>query len=317
VTVTSLTQAVLLLTAHFVGAARSDPKPLSPAEWGRFAQWLAEQGVTPERLLEEDASVVLATWSDATVTPERLQFLLGRSGALGLAVEKWERAGLWVLTRGDPDYPARLKKRLVREAPPFLIGAGKRDLLNHGGVAIVGSRDATAEDLTFAADLGQQAAQQGTCVVSGGANGVDEAAMLGALQANGSAVGVLADRLLRAATSTKYRPFIMADSLALVSPFNPEAGFDVGNAMARNKYVYCMADAAVVVATTRNTGGTWHGSLETLKNDWVPLWVKRTADPASGVAALVDKGARWLPEGALDLVTLADRTDATRQPELL
>src|SRR5437879_7894073 len=35
------------------------------------------------------------------------------------------------------------------------------------------------------------------------ASGVDESAMLGALQANGLAVGVLADRLLRAATSIK------------------------------------------------------------------------------------------------------------------
>ena len=111
--VSPLTQAVLLLTAHFVGASRNDPKPLSPGEWGRFAQWLAEQGVTPDRLLEEDASVILANWSDETISPERLQFLLARSAALGLAVEKWERAGLWVLTRGDSDYPSRLRNGSV------------------------------------------------------------------------------------------------------------------------------------------------------------------------------------------------------------
>ena len=106
VTVSPLTQAVLLLTAHFVGASRTDPKPLSPGEWGRFAQWLGEQGATPDRLLGEDASVIFASWSDPTITSDRLQFLLARSGALGLAVEKWERAGLWVLTRGDRIIPA-------------------------------------------------------------------------------------------------------------------------------------------------------------------------------------------------------------------
>lgn len=44
----------------------------------------------------------------------------------------------------------------------------------------------------------------------------------------------------------------MAMNLVLMSPFNPEAGFDVGNAMARNKYVYCLADAAVVVHSGTN-----------------------------------------------------------------
>ena len=32
--------AVLLLTAHFSKLAPSDPKPLTPTEWGRFARWL-------------------------------------------------------------------------------------------------------------------------------------------------------------------------------------------------------------------------------------------------------------------------------------
>ena len=31
---------------------------------------------------------------------------------MGLALEKWQRAGLWVMTRSDADYPVRLKKRL-------------------------------------------------------------------------------------------------------------------------------------------------------------------------------------------------------------
>ena len=183
-------------------------------------------------------------------------------------------------------------------------------------MAIVGSREVTDDDLAFASDLGDGAAAQATCVVSGGASGADQAAMLGALRVEGCAVGVLADRLLRAATSTTFRPFIMSEKLALISPFNPEAGFDVGNAMARNKYIYCMADAAVVVASLRGKGGTWHGALENLKHTWVPLWIRPTADATSGAAALVDKGARWLPDGEVEFAALADRTDAPVQPEL-
>src|SRR5690606_42161140 len=87
----------------------------------------------------------------------------------------------------------------------------------------------------------------------------------------------------------------LAGDLVLVSPFNPEAGFNVGNAMARNKHIYCLSDAAVVVNSKPDKGGTWTGATEDLKSGWVPLWVQHKDDPASGNAALVQKGARWFP----------------------
>ncbi len=100
---------------------------------------------------------------------------------------------------------------------------------------MVGSRHASPEDLAFTTRLGAEAAVQGLSVISGGARGVDETAMLGALGREGTAVGILADSLLRAATSARFRPSRLNGNLALISPFNPEAGFEVGNAMARNK----------------------------------------------------------------------------------
>lgn len=57
-----------------------------------------------------------------------------------------------------------------------------------------------------------------------------------AMHANGHVVGVLADSLLKSATSAKWRKGLMDGNVVLVSPFFPEAGFNVGNAMARNKY---------------------------------------------------------------------------------
>lgn len=299
------TQATLLLTVWLKKPVEGEPKPLTAGEWGRFAQWLNERDAAPETLLEaEDGSRLLRSLSDSTITPERVARLLARSAALGLALEKWERAGLWVMSRSDSDYPARLKRRLAHNAPPILFGCGNRALLDLSGVAVIGSREANDLDLAFTAKLANEIAAQGVSVVSGGARGVDEAAMLGALDKEGTVVGVLADSLLRAATSAKYRKGLMAKDLVLVSPFNPEAGFDVGNAMARNKYIYCMADAAVVVATGRNKGGTWSGAMENIRQAWVPLWVKPHPDAASGNAALAKNGARWFPEGMPDIRVL-------------
>ena len=309
------TQAVLLLTAHFSKPAPGDPKPLSPTEWGRFAVWLKEQGLTPEALLAGDPPRLLDGWREDKIPQERICALLSRSSALALALEKWQRTGLWVVTRSDPEYPVRLKRLLRNSSPPLFFGCGNRQLLNRGGLTIVGSRHATESDLEFAHQLAGETAAAGYSIVSGGARGIDESAMIGALAKEGTVIGVLADRLLKAATSSKYRQALMAQNLVLMSPFNPESGFDVGNAMARNKYVYCLADAAVIVHSGTK-GGTWSGALENLKNAWVPLWVKPTNDSGSGNAQLVVKGARWLPvkEGKLDIRKLFERPPEPESP---
>ena len=298
------TQAILMLTARLAKAGKDSVRPLTASEWGRFAQWLHEKSIRPERLLEEPPERLLAGWSDRAITLERITRLLGRGLALGLALQKWERAGLWVMTRGDEDYPSRLKSRLGTRSPAALFGCGDRRLLGRRSVAVVGSRDASPEDLAFAASLGSAAAAQGWSIVSGGARGVDQAAMRGALDSEGTAIGVLSDNLLRTSASGTWRRFLMAKSLVLVSPFDPELRFVVGNAMDRNKHIYCLSEAAVVVAASRETGGTWHGALEDLKHSWVPLWAKRDRDDGSGNAELARRGARWLPEEDVSIQAL-------------
>lgn len=286
------TQAILLLTAHLGGASKTDTKPLSPAEWGRFASWLHSEGKRPEQLIESgNPDAVQEGWNDRSVTPTRINNLLGRSVALGVVLEKWERAGLWVIARSDPDYPVRMKKRLGADSPPILIGCGARRLLNAPGVAVIGSRDASEDDLQFTWDYGRTITEGGHVVVSGGARGVDEAAMLGCIDGGGKAVGILSDSLLRAVTSTKYRNALATDQIALVTPYNPEAGFNVGNAMARNKYIYSCADAAVIIASGKNKGGTWNGAIEAMRAAWVPVWARVTPRSPDGNVALVKRGA--------------------------
>ncbi len=292
----SQTQAVLLLTVHFGKDEKHGEKPLTTSEWARFAIWLKEHNLQPASLLSGGVSSNLSGLIDRSITAHRVERLLERGGALGLSLERWERAGLWVLTRSDPEYPERLKRQLRQDSPAVLFGCGNKALLNSGGIAVVGSRDATDADMAFAEGIGRDAATQGLSIVSGGARGIDQSAMLGTLQREGPAVGVLADSLLRSATSSAYRKHLMSNDLVLVSPFSPEAGFNVGNAMARNKYIYCLADAAIVVSCTREKGGTWAGAIEDLKAGWVPLWVKRSHDKSSGNGDLVQQGGKYLPD---------------------
>ncbi len=311
----SQAQAVLLLTVWFGKSGNTAARPLSNKEWARFAVWLSRHDLQPSSLLKGSLDTLLSHWEDHTITRPRLENLLGQGVALGLAIEKWQRAGLWVLTRSDPEYPSRLKKRLKAESPPVLFGCGNKRLLNQGGIAAVGSRHATEGDLTFTSKLGAAAATQGHSIVSGGARGVDQTAMFVALQSEGTVIGVLANSLLRSVTSAEYRKHLKTNNLVLVSPFNPEAGFSVGNMMARNRYIYCLADAAVVVSSTPNKGGTWHGAIEDLKAGWVPLWVKKNCTGNSGNAELVRRGAKeWRPNDFSNLIHLFNNVQSSNEP---
>ncbi len=297
------TQAVMLLTVHF---EKTVTKPLSIKEWARFALWLRDHKLEPSQLLKKDPKSLLSDWKDKEVTLERVEGLLDRGVALGFALDKWQQAGLWIITRSESDYPDRLKRKLRFKSPPVLFGCGGKMLLNKGGIAVVGSRDADEDDLDFSSNLARTAADQGLSVVSGAARGVDESAIIGALEHGGTAVGVVANSLLHAVTSRKYREHLSANDLVLISPFKPEAGFNVGNAMARNKYIYCLSDAAVVVNSTLKKGGTWNGAIEDLKEKWVPLLVKPKDSPKSGNKALIKMGARQFPKDMPTLSTLWD-----------
>jgi predicted Rossmann fold nucleotide-binding protein DprA/Smf involved in DNA uptake len=173
-----------------------------------------------------------------------------------------------------------------------LFGCGNKSLLNAGGIAVVGSRNASNIDLAFTDQFGAKAASNGIAIVSGGARGVDETAMLGAMREGGNVIGIMADGLLKAATSVKWRKGLMDGHVVLVSPFYPEAGFNAGNAMARNKYIYCLADTSLVVHSGKK-GGTLNGAEENLKKGWIPLWVKPTQDVNAANSALVNKGGSW------------------------
>jgi predicted Rossmann fold nucleotide-binding protein DprA/Smf involved in DNA uptake len=66
--------------------------------------------------------------------------------------------------------------------------------------------------------------------------------------------------------------------------------------MGRNRLIYCAADAAVVIASTHQNGGTWAGAVEALEHRWVPVWVRRSETQGSGNSGLVDFGAQWAPD---------------------
>lgn len=282
------TQATLLLVARLGDKPRT--APLNRREYNALATSLVQQQLRPGDLLEE-ATLARFRLDPRVATTERLQFLLGRRSALAFAVEGWTNAGLWVIGRGDPEYPRRVRKILKGESPPIFYGAGPLEHLQADGVGVVGSRDVDEAGTDFARLLGRLCASQQLAVISGAARGVDSEAMLEAVDAGGKAVGVVAGDLARHASSKLWRTHIRQKSVTLLSPFEPSARFTVGYAMERNRYVYTMARFVTVVASASGSGGTWAGAIEDLESGWVPLVVRADEDAPEGNAALLRRGA--------------------------
>ncbi len=285
-------QAILLLTAPLmVGRGGYSSELLSPGEYNRLARILYDNQREPADLLGPEASELL-TQFHGIIDSGRLMRLLGRGFLLSQAIERWQARAIWVVSRADPDYPKRLKERLREAAPAVLYGCGDAAILDTSGLAIIGSRHVDDTLNEYTESIGRLAARYHRTVVSGGARGIDQAAMRGALQAGGRAVGVLADSLERLALARDQREYLMNEQLVLISPYDPAAGFDVGHAMQRNKMIYALADAALVVSSDYEKGGTWAGAVEQLeKLHFVPVYVRSNGDTEKGLKALQEKGA--------------------------
>lgn len=98
------------------------------------------------------------------------------------------RLGGRLVLLGDDAYPAALAQ--LDDAPPALMARGRLALLAKPCIAIVGSRNASANGMRFARQLAAELGTAGFVVVSGFARGIDSAAHHGAL-ASGTA-GVMA-----------------------------------------------------------------------------------------------------------------------------
>ncbi|NOT63966.1 MAG: DNA-processing protein DprA [Acidobacteria bacterium] len=290
------TQAILLLTAPLLAGRNGDmPKLLTPGEYNRLMRHLRDLHQQPSDLLSGDGALLSAC--QPVLDESRLRRLLERGFLLSQAVERWQSRALWVISRADADYPRRLKVRLKEEAPAVLYGCGAARLLETGGLAVVGSRHVDDVLIDYTMAQGRLSAQAHQTIVSGGAKGIDQAAMRGALEAGGQACGVLADSLEKISLQREHRNPLLEERLVLISPYDPNAGFNVGHAMQRNKLIYALADAALVVNSDYEKGGTWAGAVEQLtKLRLVPVYARVSGETGKGLLALRQKGALPWPD---------------------
>jgi DNA processing protein len=105
-------------------------------------------------------------------------------------LEASAKLGARYLYLGEISYPVPLAA--TEDAPMALIVLGNEALLHAQTVAIVGARNASANGIRLARELGRGLAAAGWCVASGLARGIDGAAHQGALNAGPDGAGTVA-----------------------------------------------------------------------------------------------------------------------------
>jgi DNA processing protein len=100
-----------------------------------------------------------------------------------------EQPGNRILTLSDADYPAALLD--IPDPPVMLYAKGRTELLRCPALAVVGSRNATAQGVANAEKFSEALSRAGLTIVSGQALGIDAAAHEGGLRGPGSTVAVI------------------------------------------------------------------------------------------------------------------------------
>lgn len=261
---TQNSHAIIVMCSHLCKGM--DIVPLEPSEWAVCAERLFQNNKTPNDLFnfsDGDFAHILDLDGEQTLRYKRL---LDRSASIALEYTKLEAMGIFITTRADSDYPKHIKEKLKNTAPPLFYYCGNIEIANNECIGFVGSRSVDSSDIDFTKKLVQTCLQNNFSIVSGGAKGVDSTAAEEVIRHNGVAIEYLADSLGRKIKNRDVVSQIRNEHLLLLSSAIPSAGFNVGMAMQRNKYIYSQSLGTVVVKSDYNKGGTWAGAVENLKH---------------------------------------------------
>jgi len=278
-----------LTVAALTSQILPDLNPLPIQTWRAISQ-LAENEIVP-------FAVRNLPGQDVKTIQRRLE----RIEEFEVELERLSELGIQFTTIFEASYPALWMEKLGPRAPSHLFLAGNPMLLQESAIGVVGSRELDSSGQAFSREIGVEIAALGRVLVSGVARGVDEIAMRACLERGGRVVGILADSLTKAIGKWP----IESGSLCLVSPFAPQTGFQVANAMSRNKLIFASSQATVVVSSSLESGGTWAGAVEAIRHQIAPVLVRETQPMLPGNGRLLEMGGRSLAK-ASDLETVLE-----------
>ena len=206
-----------------------------------------------------------------------------------------------LVTLGDADYPELLLQ--TADPPPLLYVKGRRELLRRPALAIVGSRNATAQGIANAEDFARALSDAGVTIVSGLALGIDAAAHRGGLAGAASSIAIVGTGLdVVYPARNRDLAHELAVRGALVSEFplgTPALG---GNFPRRNRVISGMSRGCLVVEAALLSGSLITARFANEQGREVFALPGSIHSPlAKGCHALIKQGAK-LVESANDVL---------------
>jgi len=256
-----------------------------------------------KRVLEHFGSPEHAYFSDAAeyelvegVPRAALQALTDKSlDGANRILGDCDRLGIRILTMQDAVYPERLAA--IHHPPPVLYYKGRPIAFDEeAAIAIVGTRDSTPYGEMAAAELAMELTRSGALVVSGMAQGIDAAALRGALKAGGPVVSVLAGGI--DVVYPREHRFLYEDVAAagmLISEHPPGTEHRGTNFPIRNRIISGLS-VGIIAVESKRTGGTLHtvGHALEQNRDVFAVPGPWNAVSSEGVNRLIQEGAAKL-----------------------
>lgn len=205
------------------------------------------------------------------------------------------RLGWQVISPECEKYPELLKN--IPDPPAVLYVKGEMpDLNSLLSIGIAGARKATEASLNATRKFGYQLAAGKACVVSGGAKGVDAAALTGAMGIPGSKpISVLPVSLdsTYVTENSKLRSMICAHGGALVTEYFSQLQPDRGTFAVRNRLITGLSRGVLLIQAARKSGTMIYASHALEQNRDVFVWPgELDSDDFAGSRDLLTDGAR-------------------------
>jgi DNA processing protein len=198
---------------------------------------------------------------------------------------------------------------------------GRRALLGQPSLAVVGSRNATAQGVSNAEAFAQAVGAANLCVVSGMAHGIDAAAHRGALRTSGSSIAVVGTGLDRVypAAHRELAHALASDGL-LISEFPLGTPPLAANFPRRNRIISGLSLGCLVVEASLQSGSLITARMALEQGREVFAIPGSIHSPQSkGCHHLIKEGAK-LVECAQDILDelghFAAKTDAAIAPSV-
>ena len=170
------------------------------------------------------------------------------------AVEAWlADKNNHVITLADAEYPQALLQ--TADPPPLIYVKGRVELLNRPAIAVVGSRNATAQGKLTAESFATALSNAGLCVVSGMALGIDAAAHRGGLAGLSSTIAIVGTGLDKVYPArNRDLAHAIAEKGAIISEFALGTPPLAANFPRRNRLISGMTRGCLVVEAALSSG---------------------------------------------------------------